>query len=77
MRQYLGLPHGPITQDPAAKRLALQKMAIEVAWRIQRETPINASALVSALLLATRGLALTLSQVHHTLQDSLDYMERK
>jgi glycerol-3-phosphate O-acyltransferase len=77
MRQYLGLPHGPITQDPAAKRLALQKMAIEVAWRIQRETPINASALVSALLLATRGVALTLSQVHHTLQDSLDYLERK
>jgi glycerol-3-phosphate O-acyltransferase len=32
---------------------------------------------VSALLLGTRGVALTLDQLHHTLQDSLDYLERK
>ncbi|MBV8347789.1 MAG: glycerol-3-phosphate acyltransferase, partial [Mycolicibacterium sp.] len=63
--------------DSAAKRLALQKMAFEVAWRIQRATPVNATGLVSALLLATRGVALTLDQLHHTLQDSLDYLDRK
>lgn len=55
----------------------MQKMAFEVAWRILRVTPINASGLVSALLLTTRGRALTLNQLHHTLQDSLDYLERK
>jgi len=77
MRQYLGEPDGPIAQDPAAKRLAMQKMAIEVAWRILRATPINATALASAVLLGTRGRALTLRQLHHTLQDSLDYLERK
>jgi glycerol-3-phosphate O-acyltransferase len=77
MRQYLGPPHGPIADDPAAKRLALQKMAFEVAWRILRVTPVNATGLVSALLLTTRGVALTLDQLHHTLQDSLDYLERK
>ena len=77
MRHYLGAPHGPMVSDKAAKRLALNKMAIEVAWRIQQATPINANALVSALLLATRGIALTLSQIHHTLQDGLDYLERK
>ena len=77
MRQYLGVPHGETATDPAAKRLALQKMAFEVAWRILGDTPINASGLVSALLLTTRGVALTLNQVHHTLQDSLDYLERK
>ena len=77
MREYLGEPHGPMTTDEAAKRLALQKMAFEVAWRILRATPVNASALVSALLLTTRGIALTLDQLHHTLQDSLDYLERK
>ena len=33
--------------------------------------------MVSALLLTTRGVALTLDQLHHTLQDSLDYLERK
>jgi glycerol-3-phosphate O-acyltransferase len=77
MRDYLGEPGGPIATDEAAKRLALQKMAFEVAWRILRGTPVNATGLVSALLLTTRGRALTLGQLHHTLQDSLDYLERK
>jgi glycerol-3-phosphate O-acyltransferase len=77
MRQYLGEPSGPVADDDAAKRLALQKMAFEVAWRILRATPITATGLVSALLLTTRGLALTLGQLHHTLQDSLDYLDRK
>ncbi|BBX74378.1 glycerol-3-phosphate 1-O-acyltransferase [Mycobacterium shinjukuense] len=77
MRQYLGAPHGPMVHDQAAKRLALQKMSFEVAWRILQSTPVTATGLVSALLLATRGVALTLDQLHHTLQDSLDYLERK
>lgn len=77
MRQYLGEPGGPTAHDKAAKHLAMQKMAIEVSWRILRATPINASSLVSAVLLTTRGRALTLRQLHHTLQDSLDYLERK
>ncbi len=63
--------------DQAAKRLAMQKMSFEVAWRILQATPITATGLVSALLLTTRGTALTLDQLHHTLQDSLDYLERK
>ncbi|MGH3959634.1 glycerol-3-phosphate 1-O-acyltransferase [Mycobacterium sp.] len=77
MRQYLGPPHGPIATDDDTKRLALQKMSFEVAWRILRSTPVNATGLVSALLLTTHGVALTLGQLHHTLQDSLDYLERK
>ena len=60
MRKYLGEPHGPMATDQAAKRLAMQKMAFEVAWRILRVTPVNATALVSALLLTTGGVALTL-----------------
>ncbi len=77
MRQYLSVPGGSIAEDRAAKRLAMQKMAFEVAWRILRVTPVNATALVSALLLSTRGVALTLGQLHHALQDSLDYLECK
>jgi glycerol-3-phosphate O-acyltransferase len=38
---------------------------------------VTATGLVCALLLTTRGAALTLDQLHHTLQDSLDYLERK
>ncbi|BBZ43155.1 glycerol-3-phosphate 1-O-acyltransferase [Mycobacterium parmense] len=77
MRQYLGPAHGELAHDPDAKRLALQKMSFEVAWRILRATPVTATGLVCALLLTTRGAALTLQQLHHTLQDSLDYLERK
>jgi glycerol-3-phosphate O-acyltransferase len=77
MRDYLGEPDGPVSNDQSAKRLALQKMSFEVAWRILQATPVNATGLVSALLLTTHGLALTLQQLHHTLQDSLDYLERK
>jgi glycerol-3-phosphate O-acyltransferase len=77
MRQYLGPSHGPLAQDHDAKRLALQKMSFEVAWRILQSTPVNATGLVCALLLTTRGAALTLDQLHHTLQDSLDYLDRK
>jgi len=76
MREYLGEPHGAMAGDEAAKRLAMQKMAFEVAWRILRVTPINATGLVSALLLTTNGVALTLDQLHHTLRDALDYLER-
>lgn len=77
MRQYLGPTNGPLAHDPDAKRLALQKMSFEVAWRILQATPVTATGLVCALLLTTRGAALTLGQLHHTLQDSLDYLERK
>ena len=77
MRQYLGPAQGTLAHDQDAKRLALQKMSFEVAWRILQATPVTATGLVCALLLTTRGAALTLDQLHHTLQDSLDYLERK
>lgn len=77
MREYLGEPQGPLSEDRDAKRLALQKMSFEVAWRILQATPVTATGLVSALLLTTRGVALTLGQLHHTLQDALDYLDRK
>ncbi len=77
MRQHLGAPNGPLAQDQDAKRLALHKMSFEVAWRILQATPVTATGLVCALLLTTRGAALTLDQLHHTLQDSLDYLQRK
>jgi len=77
MRQYLGPQQGPLSHDQDDKRLALQKMSFEVAWRILQATPVTATGLVCALLLTTRGAALTLDQLRHTLQDSLDYLERK
>ena len=77
MREHLGAPADFAAKDIGARRLALHKMALEVAWRILRATPVNATGLVAAVLLNTSGAALTLDQLHHTLQDPLDYLERR
>jgi glycerol-3-phosphate O-acyltransferase len=74
LRAMLGEPDAA-SADPAIRRLALQKMAFEVAWRILRATPVNATGLVSSVLLNSRG-ALTLDQLHRILQDPLDYLQR-
>ena len=78
MRQYLGVPHGEIgrrRRPPNALRCRRWPSRWPGgSWATPRSTP---AGLVSALLLTTRGIALTLNQVHHTLQDSLDYLERK
>src|SRR5580698_2957624 len=49
---FLGPPGGPIASDPAARRLALQKTAFEVAWRINQGMPVTATAAVTTILLA-------------------------
>ncbi len=76
MRAFLGAPNGPLAQDVAARRLALSKMAFEVAWRINQATPVTAVALVTATLLAARGVGMTAGQVHRALQDAIDYLDQ-
>src|SRR5499427_7295837 len=61
-----------------AWRLALQKVAFEVAVRINRVTPVTATALVTLALLGVRDRALTLGQVRGVLEPLRDYLaERK
>jgi glycerol-3-phosphate O-acyltransferase len=79
MREFLGPVSGDnaVTRDPAARRLALQKMAFEVAWRINQGIPVTATALVSTVLLAMQGAALTFEQVRLGLADGMDYLESR
>src|SRR5215831_8807729 len=65
VREALG-PGGE-GEDPDARRLAVQKMAFEVAVRINRVTPVTATALVTLALLGVRDRALTLGQVRGVL----------
>jgi len=51
--------------------LELQKLAFEVATRINAVTPITASALVSIVLSATDGKALTARELHRALHPFL------
>jgi len=75
MRSLMGPPNGEIAQDEARRALALQKMAFEVAWRINMAMPVTPTALVTATLLATQGAALTSRQVTVALSQVLDYLE--
>jgi glycerol-3-phosphate O-acyltransferase len=57
------------------RRAALQKIAFEVAVRINRAAPVTANALVTLTLLGVRDQALTLEQVRQVLEPILGYIE--
>ncbi|MFY9927884.1 MAG: glycerol-3-phosphate 1-O-acyltransferase, partial [Streptosporangiaceae bacterium] len=67
----------PAAPDPADLRLALQKTAFEVAWRINQGMPVTATALVTTVLLAMQGAALTFGQIRLGLADALEYLESR
>ena len=73
----VGRPRRATTTDADARRLALQKTAFEVAWRINEATPVTSVALVTSVLLGTRGMALTTSQVHTAVSTAVSYMDRR
>jgi glycerol-3-phosphate O-acyltransferase len=63
--------------DQDAWRLRLQKVAFEVAVRINRVTPATATAMVTLALLGVRDRALTLGQVRHVLEPLRDYLAER
>lgn len=77
MRTMLGPPGGETTTDLDARRLALQKTAFEVAWRVNEATPVTPVALATTVLLGTKGMGLTTSQVTQALTAALSYLERR
>jgi glycerol-3-phosphate O-acyltransferase len=74
---FLGAPSGQTATDPAARRLALQKTAFEVAWRINQGMPVTATAIITTILLAMHGSALTFGQIRLGLSDALDYLQSR
>ncbi len=76
MRAFMGPPDGEIAQDPEKRQMALQKMAFEVAWRINQAMPVTPTALVTSILLGSRGLGLTVRQAHWALQGALDHLDK-
>jgi glycerol-3-phosphate O-acyltransferase len=69
-------PAGP-DGDKDAWRLALQKVAFEVAVRINRATPVTATVLVTLALLGVRDRALTLGQVRGVLEPLRGYLAER
>lgn len=76
LREHLGPPGGEIARDPDKRHLALQKLAFEVAWRINQAMPVTPTALVTSILLGGRGRGLTLDQTHDALGDALARLEQ-
>jgi glycerol-3-phosphate O-acyltransferase len=77
MSSFLGPPGGPVAQDPAARRLALQKTAFEVAWRINQGMPVTATATITTILLAMHGTGLTFDEIRLALADGLSYLSSR
>ena len=63
--------------DAGAARWTLDKVAFEVFHRINRATPVNATALVTLGLLGVETRSLALREVHAVLQPLLDYAEAR
>ena len=75
LREALG--PGGLHDSPDARRLAVQKIAFEVAVRINRVTPVTATALVTLALLGVRDRALTLGQVRGVLEPLRAYLAQR
>ena len=56
--------------NPDEKNLALQKLAFEVAVRINRSTPITPTSLLTLALLGTTDRSLTLEETRAALRAS-------
>lgn len=68
-------PSGP--QDEAEQKLALNKLAFEVALGINRATPVLPTSLLALALLGVGDRALTLAQVGELVAPVLDYVEAR
>ncbi|HXO23699.1 MAG TPA: glycerol-3-phosphate 1-O-acyltransferase [Streptosporangiaceae bacterium] len=77
LSSFLGPPGGPVAVDPAARRLALQKTAFEVAWRINQGMPVTATAIITTILLAMHGTGLTFDEIRLALGDGLSYLSSR
>jgi glycerol-3-phosphate O-acyltransferase len=63
--------------QPDESALEIQKLAFEVAVRINRVTPITPISLVTLALLGSRDRALTVDETSAVLSDYLDLVERR
>lgn len=63
--------------DPDEKNVAVQKIAFEMAVRVNRVTPLTATALVALVFLGEDDRAMTVAEVKATLADIAQYVKRR
>jgi glycerol-3-phosphate O-acyltransferase len=77
LRATLGPAADARRRAPGERRLELQKLAFEVACRINDSTPITGASLATLALLGARGRALTLAQIRKAVEGYLDFAARR
>jgi len=77
LAKALGRPDPRAEPNPDEQSLAVQKLAFEVAVRINRVTPVTASSLVTLALLGTGDQALSVGETRRGLANLLDSVRRR
>ena len=77
LARALGPPNPAAEPAPDEESLGLQKIAFEVAVRINRSTPITATSLVTLALLGTGSRALSVDEIITRLRNLLSYVRRR
>ena len=77
LRSQLGPPAEDAVPDPDERSVTLQKIAFEVAVRINRATPITPTSLVTLALLGTGDRALSLVETRIAVQNLVRYVEER
>ena len=76
LRETLGAPDVACEPPVEEQNLAIQKLAFEVAVRIDRVTPVTATSLVTLGLLGVGDRALSLGETRLVLDPMLEYVEK-
>jgi len=77
LQTALGPPQPAAEPNADERGLALQKLAFEVAVRINQVTPITPTSLVTLALLGTGDRALTREETVRVLKNLVDYVQRR
>jgi glycerol-3-phosphate O-acyltransferase len=77
LRKALGPPTAGADAEPDERSIDTQKVAFEVAVRINRVTPITPTSLVTLALLGSGGQALSVGQLITSLHNLVAYVRRR
>jgi glycerol-3-phosphate O-acyltransferase len=77
LHKFIGPPTPGVDSNPDETHLSVQKVAFEVAVRINRVTPITPTSLVTLALLGHSDRALTVQEVVRALKNLVDYVRRR
>lgn len=76
VQEQLGTPQQVAQLSENEYQLALQKLAFEVIWRINKVTPVTAISLITLAALSTFNRALTFEQLSLVIDSFLQFIER-